>query len=655
MKIIYTLLVSILFCFSLSSQNSELLKGSIIGSTYSADYSVSGGIQSTTVNTKDNVFDNNIDTYFASYDRSGGWVGLDLGEKHIIKQVSFASRKGYAGRLELGIIEGANHPDFGDAIPIYLIKNKPQDGVLTTVDVSCSRGFRYVRYVGPNNVRSNIAELHFFGIKGEGDDSQLYQVTNIPVVVIHTANSEDILSKESYINGIVSVISNNGKKFFTDSLDIRGRGNASWEFPKKPYRMKLYNSARLLDFPAKAKNWTLINNYSDKTLMRNLIAFEISKRFRMKYTPAGAPVDVILNGEYKGCYQLCDQVEVKKNRIDIIEMTKEDVSLPNLSGGYHIEIDAYAYQETSWFESALLKIPVTIKSPKNDEIVKAQSTYIRNCFNQLESTVLGTWYNDPEKGYRSILDLESFLKNFLIGELCGNTDTFWSVNMSKDRGCDKFYTGPVWDFDIAFENDVRTYPINSLSDFIFRTKGSCANGMDAFASRIIDTSLKEQKDIWREARINGNINAESLLAFIDSTANVMNESQELNFKRWPILNEYLQQNPVIYGSFAGEVSAVKKFLKDRIVWMDEKMNFTIPTSNVSVTSSEGILHTGNSSVTVYGFASGCMLRIYDLSGKQIVARILSAGSGEISLCPGFYIVEISDGTEQQVLRKLIIR
>jgi len=155
--------------------------------------------------------------------------------------------------------------------------------------------------------------------------------------------------------------------------------------------------------------------------------------------------------------------------------------------------------------------------------------------------------------------------------------------------------------------------------------------------------------------MNGNINAESLLAFIDSTANVMNESQELNFKRWPILNEYLQQNPVIYGSFAGEVSAVKKFLKDRIVWMDEKMNFTIPTSNVSVTSSEGILHTGNSSVTVYGFASGCMLRIYDLSGKQIVARILSAGSGEISLCPGFYIVEISDGTEQQVLRKLIIR
>ncbi|MFA6767752.1 MAG: hypothetical protein WCR86_04960, partial [Parabacteroides sp.] len=236
------------------------MKGSIIGSTYSADYSVSGGIQSTTVNTKDNVFDNNIDTYFASYDRSGGWVGLDLGEKHIIKQVSFASRKGYAGRLELGIIEGANHSDFGDAIPIYLIKNKPQDGVLTTVDVSCSRGFRYVRYVGPNNVRSNIAELRFFGIKGEGDDSQLYQVTNIPVVVIHTTNSEDILSKENYINGIVSVISNSGKKFFTDSLDIRGRGNASWEFPKKPYRMKLHNSTRLLDFPAKAKNWTLINN-----------------------------------------------------------------------------------------------------------------------------------------------------------------------------------------------------------------------------------------------------------------------------------------------------------------------------------------------------------------------------------------------------------
>lgn len=654
MKIVFTL-ISLLFCLSLSSQSYESLKGTIIGSTYSADYTVSGGVQSTTVNTKNNVFDNNLDTYFAAYDRSGGWVGLDLGKQCIIKQVSFASRKSYANRLALGIIEGANNPDFGDAIPIYIIKSAPQDGVMTTVNISCSRSFRYVRYVGPNNVRCNIAELHFFGVEGEGDDSQLYQITNIPVVVIHTTNSEDILSKENYVKGIVSIISKNGKKFYTDSLNIRGRGNASWAFPKKPYRMKLFNSTKLLDFPAKAKNWTLINNYSDKTLMRNLIAFEISKRFKMKYTPSGTPVDVILNGEYKGCYQLCDQIEVKKDRIDITEMTNDDLSLPNLSGGYYVEIDAYAHQEISWFESALLKIPVTIKSPKDDEIVGAQTAYIRNYFNQLENTVLGSWYNDPTKGYRSILDLESFLKNFLIGELCGNTDTFWSVNMSKDRGSDKFYTGPIWDFDIAFENDNRTYPINSLSDFIFRTKGSCANGMKTFASRIINTSSKEQKDIWSDARISGNINAESLLSFIDSTANVINESQELNFKRWPILNDYIQKNPMIYGSYAGEVSAVKDFLKNRIVWMDNKMNFELPTSNAEVHSSNGIICAGNGSVSVNGFVSGSVISVYNLSGQQVMAKILSSGNADFSLNAGFYIVKITKGSEQLALQKLIVR
>ena len=131
----------------------------------------------------------------------------------------------------------------------------------------------------------------------------------------------------------------------------------------------------MLDAPAKAKKWTLIPNYSDKTLLRNLLAFEMSRQMGMTYTPYGTAVDVLLNGEYKGCYQLCDQVEINKNRVNITEMTPNDNQGSALTGGYLIEVDAYANQEISWFKSAKGN-PVTIKSPDDDEITANQKQYI---------------------------------------------------------------------------------------------------------------------------------------------------------------------------------------------------------------------------------------------------------------------------------------
>ncbi|HEY5499210.1 MAG TPA: CotH kinase family protein, partial [Bacteroidales bacterium] len=106
------------------------------------------------------------------------------------------------------------------------------------------------------------------------NNSTFPQLTNIPTVYIQTKNRQDITSKDIYLKGIVTIVSENGSSIFTDSIQIKGRGNASWSFPKKPYRMKLYNKANLLGMPAKAKDWTLINNYGDKTLMRNLLAFD---------------------------------------------------------------------------------------------------------------------------------------------------------------------------------------------------------------------------------------------------------------------------------------------------------------------------------------------------------------------------------------------
>ena len=547
------------------------LDGKIIGTQWSVDYD-NNNAKSERVNTKGNVFDGDFNTYFASYDRSGTWVGLDLGEKYVINKIGYSPRLSHQNRVRLAVIEGANNADFSDAIPIHVIKEAGVEKEMNYAEINCSRGFRYVRYVTPNDVRCNLAELAFYGEKGEGDDSQFYQITNLPTVVINTKGAQEITSKEEELSSVVYIVSEEGKKLLaTEKTGVRGRGNASWNFPKKPYRLKFDEKQQLLDAPAKAKKWTLINNYGDKTLMRNILAFELSRRFGLAYTPYCHPVDVVLNGEYRGCYQLCDQIEVNKNRVNITEMEPEDVTLPELSGGYLIEVDAYASTEASHFYSTL-GTPVTIKSPDDEDIVNAQTRYITDYFNRMENAVFASNFADPETGYRRYLDLDSFLKHFMVGEMSGNTDTYWSVYMTKDRESDKFFTGPVWDFDIAFDNDQRTYPIEAHTDYIFASKGSVASeAMRQMVNRIVkedDGARQRLLELWSEARNTKGIDEPSLLEYVDKPVELLNESQKLNFLRWNILSERVHENPQASGSYEGEVAIVKNFIRKRLPQLD---------------------------------------------------------------------------------------
>ena len=528
------LLCAILFMMSLltPTYGDDLLKGTIIGTTECVNYQ--NNAKTTTINTRENAFDGDLNTFFASWDRSYTWTGLDLGEAHVITRVGWSPRNDGLGeqRVLLGVFEGANREDFMDALPLYVIPEKGKIGTMSYADVPCSRGFRYVRYIGPADARCNIAELEFYGHPGTGDDSRFYQVTNLPTVYIHTLNDEIPYDKEHQIVSQLTIISDDGTKLLSEPGTTRERGNASRDFPKKPWRIKFDKKQNVLDAPAKAKKWTLINNYGDKTLMRNLLAFELSKRMGMTYTPYGTAVDVLLNGEYKGCYQLCDQVTINKNRVNITEITPEDNQGSALTGGYLIEVDAYANKEKSWFNSNKGN-PVTIKSPDEDEITANQKQYIYNFFNMMENQ------------WSTYLDVNSFLRHFLVGELSGNTDTYWSVFMYKDRDEDLLHVGPVWDFDLAFNNDQRIYPVNNKSDYIYRSGGSCAGKMKEFVDNIVvrDAAAKRQLlAIWDEARQSG-LTEENMIAYIDRLEAELQQSQRLNFLRWPILNQRVHQNP----------------------------------------------------------------------------------------------------------------
>ena len=533
------------------------LSGTVIGSRYSVDYT--SGSQSTTVNVKNNVFDGNFDTYFASYDRSGTWVGLDLGSKHVITKIGYSPRITQSHRVELAMIEGANNPDFSDALPIHMIKQSAPERQMTYEQTSCSRGFRYVRYVSPNDVRCNLAELEFYGYEDEGDDSKLYQLTNLPTVVINTEGSQEIVSKEEELSSTVYIISEEGTNLLaTTETGVRGRGNASWDqFPKKPYRLKFKSKQSPLGAPASAKKWTLISNYSDKSLMRNILAFEASRRIGQAYTPYCHPVDVIVNGEYRGCYQLCDQVEAAEGRVPAKD-------------GYLIEIDAYAWKEVSAFWS-WRGTPVTIKHPDEDDITDSQRQHIESFFNQMETAALGEDFTDPEKGYRKYLDLESFLRNLLVGDFCGNTDLLWSVYMYKDAKDGKLYTGPTWDHDLSFDNDYRSYPVNANNDFIFLFVPSPASDAVRDITRRIVKEDPEAKKLlaqyWNQALEEGDL--KTLPEYLDQTYVLLQESQELNFKRWNILNSQVHMNFQALGTYEAEVNFLKNCLKERLVKFDE--------------------------------------------------------------------------------------
>ncbi len=582
-NVIRLLLLSFIFLIPIPVFSDEKLSGTIIGTEASVDYS--SGSVSSTVNNRECAFDGDLNTFFATYERSKTWVGLDLGSPHVITRVGWSPRNDATygpERVQLALFEGANRSDFRDAVPLYLNDKQSSIGSMHYADVHVSRGFRYVRYVGPNNVRCNVAELEFYGHEGEGDDSQFYQLTNLPTVTIHTENNQDPYDKVNEIVSNITLIYHGGTKIQEKMGTSRLRGNSSIGFEKKPYRIKFDEKVRVLKgspeaSPAKARKWTLINNHDDKTLMRNILAFEVSRRFQTDYTPYCQAVDVIMNGEYKGCYQLTDQITVNDDRVNITEMEPTDNAEPEISGGYLLEMDALAYSEKSMFTSKR-GIPVTIHSPEEDEISSEQEKYIEGYFNLLEERTYSADYQDAQKGYRSMLDMDSFLKHFLINEFCANSDMYWSAYLYKDREENLFKIGPVWDFNLGFDNDGRSYPNSSARDFTYRYVVSYAGTIKNWVDQITydPTTMREMMQMWNDVRQSGVITEESMLAYVDSMANVLDASQRLNFIRWPVLSTYIFANPQVAGTYDGEVQIVKDFIKGRVTWLDDKLEYGDP-------------------------------------------------------------------------------
>jgi hypothetical protein len=396
-------------------------------------------------------------------------------------------------------------------------------------------------------------------MEASSEQEYYYQATNLPLIVIHTEESVEPYDKENYITCSIKIIKDN-KVDTEGKAKIRLRGNMTFRLKKKPYRIKFDDKQSPLGMPAKAKKWNLLANHSDKTLLRNKLGLKMSTLFEMKYTPACQPADLMVNGEFKGSYDLCDQIEQGEGRVEIEKMNKKAIKEPEVTGGYIIEADHWAAREEFYAESKR-GIVYSIKYPDEEDIVPEQIDYINNTFNLAEEAV---YNNDLSK-----IDIESFCKFILIEDLSGNSETFWSTYMTKERLEDKFYFGPVWDFDIAFDNDIRIYPVLEKKNFIFKW-GFEAGTMDQFALKILsnENTLKKLKEIWKQYS-ESKITKDILVKFIDEQCKNIYESQKLNFMRWDVLNKTVLINPVVRGSFEAEVDYLKEFIQKRFDITDE--------------------------------------------------------------------------------------
>lgn len=527
------------------------------------------------------AFDGSPSTYYSTSENAFSWVGLDLGEPHVITRIDYMPATGSYGpdRMLLSLFEGANSPDFMDAVPLYLIGDKPAKGSYTSTDVNVSRGFRYVRYVGVTGSYCNVAELRFYGHAGEGDDSQFYQITNLPTLSIHVQNNILPENRGEDFESQSVLIYDGGTMLQEYPVLFRVRGNYSATHENKAFRIK-YNDGKSHhvmkggknESPVKAKKWVLINSYRDKTLMRNPVAWAMSKRAEMQWTPWSQVVDLVVNGDYRGTYTLADHVDVHSGRIDITEMTESDTDEETITGGYYVEVDNNASREPYYFYS-MYGNPISVHDPDEDIIQPIQFRYIQDTWNNMESVVFGSSYTDPEQGIRSVLDTESFLRHFLTSEFNGNTDMICQVFLYKERGDDHFYVGPVWDADLALENDVTTYPANQRMDWTYKVRDT-GNWMD-FVSRVLSDPIlfADLQAMWAGLRLKGNFEPNDLAADVDSLREEVRASARLNFFRWPYLTQSLSLNPEVPGSWEAEVDRVRNFVRDRVAWMDQMLYY----------------------------------------------------------------------------------
>lgn len=510
--------------------------------------------------------------------------------------------------------------------------------------------------------------------------------SNLPIVVINT-NGQTIQDNVRIVADM-GIIHNTGRNYITDpynnyngKISIELRGSSSQMFPKKAYSFETQdilgnnNNVSLIDLPVE-NDWVLYAPYSDKSLMRNVLAYKIGEMFG-RYSPRTKFCELVLNGEYMGVYVLLEKIKRDKNRLDIAKLDVDDLAGDSLTGGYIVKIDkTTGGSGYDWFSpyapnyaAGSQQIGFQYHYPKSTDIQPQQATYIQNYIDSFETVLNGPNFNDPVNGYVKYMDPLSFVDFFILNEISRNVDGYrLSTFLFKDKNSKggKINMGPYWDFNLAFGN--ANYCDGSLYNGWSKDFNQvCSNDnyqvpfwWDKLEQDTVYLNLLRCR--WENLRLN-ELHTDSLLAYIDTLANYLNESQQRNFQKWPILGTYVWPNNYIGNTYQDEINYLKTWLINRINWMDN--NIPGNCYNVGVNEMTSIENNflvypnpANDKFYIKNYSNSQFeIMIYDQIGKMVAQQNLNGFINFVNisnLSNGIYFVVLKQN-HLNVTKKLSIQ
>jgi hypothetical protein len=441
-----------------------------------------------------------------------------------------------------------------------------------------------------------LAFLVFFSIEFTLG-AQNFTSSNLPIFVVNTQNGAQILDEPKTTAHLGIIWNGDGAiNYLTDpftdydgQIGIEIRGSSSQWFPKNNYAMETQNAdstsynVSVLGFP-KENDWVLHGPYSDKTLMRNALAFTLGS-WIMPYAPRVRYCELVINGDYRGVYVFTEKIKRDDNRVNISKLDPDESTGDDLTGGYILKFDKFDGLVSDGFPSAYPASPGGVPGgtvyqyhyPKPDEITPPQKTYIQNYIANFEDIMSSPDFADTVSGYRSMLDVTSVIQMIFIQEISRNVDGYrLSTFMYKDRDSvdSRLHLGPVWDFNLGFSNvDYCIGP--GYQGWAIDFNDFCPGDywvVHFWWKRLWQDPLfvKQMKQEWANLRAS-TLSNEHIFHLVDSLENMLQEPAQRNFVRWPTLNEYVWPNPVITGSYQGEVDRMRTWLTNRLAWMDGAM------------------------------------------------------------------------------------
>ena len=385
------------------------------------------------------------------------------------------------------------------------------------------------------------------------DKSKYPQITNLPALYIDLNDNVTLnqINKEVFVGGSYTLV---GDEDITDiyekPLEMKGRGNYSWSFPKKPYTLKLDKKADILGLGA-AKRWVLVTTYSDKTLMRNFLTMTLAYDIGAEFSPECRYVDVIINGEYQGPYVLTEKIQIHENRVDI------DSSKYGL---FEIEME-YRHAGNCHYCIILPSgVHMMFIDPDEDDTSKEEldKKFIEyKSFMNAADIAMTKGYDE----YSKYIDVPSFIDWYIVNEFVKNYDSNFTTSCYCFINNDGMLTmGPVWDYDTCYGNQVVESCVNPQGYHV-------RNGSWYKILRSDDTFNSMLYDRWTELRNNGIF--DDFVQKITDTAEYISESEKLDRIKWPnaLKSSDLRGKLSLY-TYEEELNYLINWVERRISWLD---------------------------------------------------------------------------------------